>query len=258
MNKSLAPLIVSFAVIILLTFVVINSKPGRSVEDQENPAEKNVLTLRPAKERRATYTGKPPSEYSSSRINPDSLQLIEKSKILLAEGDREGAEDALRTVLVFSPEDKTALSLLGGIFFRSGKYAEAEDIFKRLMAAGGSSDAATLNHLASTVAKLGRYKDAIELCMKAQEIQPDFAEAYLNLSAIYAASGDAENSSKQMLLAYRLMGYGILSYSIDPVFDKVRSMPEFQEIISRARKDWEKKTAEEKEIEAGQDSDEQN
>jgi tetratricopeptide (TPR) repeat protein len=244
MKKSLAPLIVSFAVIILLTFVVINSRPGGVGGEVENPEEKNVLSLGATRNKRTHQERRNLDTYS--KLSPDSVALIEEAKRYLANDERGKAEEILRTVLVFSPSDIIALSLLGRIFFRSGKYTEAEELFKRLASIEEWKNAVTLNHLASTVAKREKYSEAIDLCLKAQELDKGFAEAYLNLSAIYAASGDIENSSKQMLLAYNLIGYGILSYSIDPIFDKARAMPEFQNIIQKAKKDWAARAMEEK------------
>ncbi len=247
MNKSLAPLIVSFAAIILLTFMVINSRTARPELGQENPGMKNMLSLG-ERQRKPNRQGLRTTEAKrKSNLSPDMEKLAEKARKSLAAGNPEEAEDALKTILVFSPSDKTALALLGGVFFRSGRYPEAEEIFKRLASIEDFKNATTLNHMASAIAKRGRHKEAVELCMKAQQLDPNFAEAYLNASAIYAAGGENENASRQMLLAYKLIGHGILSYSLDPVFDKVRSTPEFQEMISRARKDWERKRQEEKE-----------
>jgi tetratricopeptide (TPR) repeat protein len=240
MKKSLAPLIIAFAVIILLTFIVINSKPGAPRIDYENPAEKSFLRLDSG--RNPVQKQQTPSRLSrdSGNFSPDISALVENAQKFLAADDREGAEDSLRTVLVFDPLNKSALSLLGGIFYRSGRYKEAEELFSRLVSIEKENDAPSLNHLASTLAKQGKYNEAIALCQKAIQKQPDFAEAQINISAIYAAAGDVQNSTRHLLLAYKLMGYGILSYSVDPVFDKVRALPEFQEIVERARKDWER------------------
>jgi tetratricopeptide (TPR) repeat protein len=257
MKNSLTPLIISFAAIILITFVVINSKPGSSsYRDNENANEKNVLRLgREKKTSSREQSGK--NIPARNKYIPDSSEIIKEAQKELADNQKEKAEDLLKTLLVFSPNDENALALLGGIYYRSGRYHEAEDLFLRLLDSKGGNDAVVLTHLSSVLAKQKRYEEAISNGLKAANIQPDFAEAQINLSAIYAASGDSEKSVRHLLLAYKLMRYGILAYSVDPVFDTVRALPEFQDIITKARKDWENHRQEEEILPEKKQTDEQ-
>jgi hypothetical protein len=77
------------------------------------------------------------------------------------------------------------------------------------------------------------------MTLKAAEINAKSPDVQINLASMYASTGDIEPCIKHFLLAYQLIGYRILPFSYDPAFDKVRSSPEFQEIISRAKKDME-------------------
>lgn len=237
MNKSLAPLIVAFAVIILLTFIVVNSRPGYVEEqDSTNLSEKNFLSL-PKRKTSGKIQDNSTRKVQSASFSPDITALVEEAKKRLGEHDNNGAEDLLRTVIIFDPENSTALSLLGRIFFYSKRYDLAEEMLAKLLSMEPENET-VMNQLGSVLAKKGKFEDAIKKCMKAVELHPDYAEAHINLSAIFSASGDNENSIKHFMAAYKLIGYGVLSYSVDPVFDKVRVFPEFQEIVDKAKKDW--------------------
>lgn len=242
-NKSLAPLIVSFAAIILLTFVVINSRSLKEgVDDNNHGLEiKDKLSLgintkrKTRGTRRILLDGGVVSQYSA-----DTAFLLDKAKRNLVNDKISEAEDALKTVLVLDPENKTALSLLAGVFFRTGRYKESENLFRRLAALDKFENPLSLNKLASALAKMGKLSEAVELCIKAQELDPNLAEAYVNASAIFTAMGEKEKAITNMQKAYELIKHGILAYSIDPVFDNLRDFPEFQEIISKAKQDIEK------------------
>ncbi|MFA6569228.1 MAG: tetratricopeptide repeat protein [Victivallales bacterium] len=235
MNKSLAPLIISFAVIILLTFIIINTKPRESaIELQTNGTAPTMSLNRISK---AQIRNKAPvlRKQRESYI-PESEKFLENAKKFLSAGKENEAEDALRTLLIFEPDNPQALSLLAGIFYYSQRYPDAEIIFRRQVKLNPDNDS-LYNHLGSALARQGKMKEAITMTLKAVEINQKSSDAQINLSSMYASNGDVESCIKHFLLAYQLIGYRILPFSYDPAFDKVRSSPEFQEIISRAKKD---------------------
>ena len=88
----------------------------------------------------------------ATEVQFDSTKHLKKAKRLLSEKNEREAEDTLRTILVFEPNNMNALSLLGGIFYYSGRYDEAEDIFKKQIEIDPNSYLA-YNRLASTLAK---------------------------------------------------------------------------------------------------------
>jgi tetratricopeptide (TPR) repeat protein len=235
MNKSLAPLIISFAVIILLTFIIINTKPRESAIELQTNGTAPTMSLSPVSKTQFKHKAPLTRRQRESYI-PDSEKFLENAKVFLSDGKENEAEDTLRTLLIFEPDNPRALSLLAGIFYYSQRYSDAEIIFRRQVKLNPGNDA-VYNHLGSALARQGKMKEAIRMTMKAVEINPKSSDAQINLSSICASNGDLESSIKHFLLAYQLIGYRILPFSYDPAFDKVRSSPEFQEIISRAKKE---------------------
>ncbi|HCE47030.1 MAG TPA: hypothetical protein DET40_26070 [Lentisphaeria bacterium] len=236
MNKTLAPLIISFAVIILLTFIIINSRPkGSALELQTNGISPTMAlsTMSKSKQKRKEHSPAKRSVYI-----PETERTLEDAKRFLAAGKEPEAEDALRTLLVFEPDNQQALSLLGGIFYYSQRYSDAEMIFRRQIRMTPDNES-LYNHLGSSLAKQSKIQEAIQMTLKAVEINPKSSDAQINLSSMYASAGDSQSCIKHFFAAYQLIGYSILPFTYDQSFDKVRSVPEFQEIISRAKKDME-------------------
>ena len=64
MNKTLAPLIISFAVIILLTFIIINSKPkGSAIELQTNGISPTMALNNISKSKQKRQEHAPAADY---------------------------------------------------------------------------------------------------------------------------------------------------------------------------------------------------
>lgn len=237
MNKSLAPLIISFAVIILLTFIIINTKPRESAIDLQTNGTAPSISLNTISKTQPKHKAPAPRKAKQrDGYIPESERFLEDARTFLSAGKENEAEDALRTLLIFEPDNAQALSLLAGIFYYSQRYSESEIIFRRQVKLNPDNDA-VYNHLGSALARQGKMKEAIKMTLRAAELNPKSADVQINLSSMYASGGDLESSIKHFLLAYQLIGYRILPFSYDPAFDKVRSSPEFQEIISRAKKD---------------------
>ncbi len=235
MNKSLAPLIISFAVIILLTFIIINTKPRESAIELQTNGTAPSMSLGSVSKTQLRHKATVPRKQKASYI-PESEKYLENAKNFLSSGKENEAEDALRTLLIFEPDNPQALSLLAGIFYYSQRYPEAEIIFRRQVKLNPENDS-LYTHLGSALARQGKMKEAIKTTLTAVEINPKSSDSQINLSSMYATNGNPESCIKHFLLAYQLIGYRILPFSYDPAFDKVRSSPEFQEIIARAKKD---------------------
>jgi Flp pilus assembly protein TadD len=243
MNRSLTPLIVSFAIIILLTIIMLHTRPQRP-QDVNMP----VFDLAPAM-RLSPYPGRrtapaaPSPETAagpthSARGTPDPDHLLDRSRRLLSEGKEAEAEDQLRTLLVFSPDSPPALSLLGGILFYSRRYDEAESVYRRQLRVDPIS--ATLhNNLASVLARQGRLIEATAAAERALEIEPESAPPHINLAGIHAAAGDRGQALAHFQLAYERLGWRILPVAEDPVFRDLRNDPAFTLILAQARQDWE-------------------
>ncbi|MFZ2655746.1 MAG: hypothetical protein WAX69_12515 [Victivallales bacterium] len=234
MNKTLAPLIISFAVIILLTFIIINSKPkGSAIELQTNGIAPTMALNNMSKSKQKRKESAP---VKRSVYVPETEKTLEDAKKFLSTGKEPEAEDALKTLLVFEPENQQALSLLGGIFYYSQRFSDAEMIFRKQIRLTPDNES-LYNHLGSALAKQSKMQEAIQMTLKAVEINPKSSDAQINLSSMYASAGNTPSCIKHLFSAYQLIGYSILPFTYDQSFDKVRSEPEFQEIIARAKKD---------------------
>lgn len=250
MNKSLAPLIISFAVIILLTFIIINSKPkGSAIELQTNgtsPTMALSTMSKPKQKQKQVRT-----ERSNTGYVPETEKTLEDAKKLLSAGKEADAEDTLKTLLVFEPDNQQALSLLGGIFYYSQRFSEAEMIFRRQIKLTPDNES-LYNHLGSALAKQSKMQEAVQMTLKAVELNPKSSDAQINLASMYASMGDTQSCIKHFFVAYQLIGYSILPFSYDQAFDEVRSAPEFQEIIERAKKEMDTKLKLDKVPDAGE------
>ena len=235
MNKSLAPLIAVIALVILLTFIIINSNLTNSSE-AETESVKPVTTgvqLRPE-----TNTYPLNTSHGPNKTHPSQLinigETFGKAKNLLAEGKNQEAEEVLRTLLVFNPHHSQALSLLGGILFYSNRYKEAEMIFRKQILMNPKNHLA-YNRLGSTLAKQKKYKEAIDNSSIALGMRPESGEAHINLAGMYAVVGNKEKAIEHFQKAYTLLGYAVLPLSYDEAFNNIRNHPEFQNIISEAQ-----------------------
>ncbi len=242
MNRSLTPLIVSFAIIILLTIIMLHTRPTRP-QDGDLPVFDlaPAMRLSPYPGRRMAPTVPSPETAGPSRSvsgMPDADHLLDRSRRLLSEGKEAEAEDQLRTLLVFSPDSLPALSLLGGILFYSRRYEEAESVYRHQIRVDPAS--ATLhNNLASVLARQGRLIEATAAAERALEIEPESAPPHINLAGIHAAAGDRDQALAHFRLAYERLGWRILPVAEDPVFRDLRNDPAFTLILAQARQDWE-------------------
>jgi len=230
-ETSLTPLIIVFAIIILLTIIVLNSNIDSKKKTSSNDDSHPELTIRQMKKK----ISKPrPLLTKDIHFNYD-VNFAKAKKLISAKQESE-AEDVLRTILVFKPEDLNTLSLLGGLFFYSGRYKEAEDIFKQQIKIDPNSHLA-YNRLASTLAKQNKFNDAIKTDSKALAINPNSPEVNINLAGMYSITGKKERALKHLEKAYESLGYAILPLTIDSSFNNIRSTPKFQSLIAKAKQE---------------------
>lgn len=237
MSKSLAPLIVVIAVVVVLTIIIINS-------DVAVRGKKPALwaAVRAPRVALSKHHNDPEHQEKTKTKSIDgvaSLFKVDEQLMLarkyLAAGRTDLAEDKLRTILVFYPENMPALTLLGGILFYSHRYSCAELIFRRQVRIAPKNYLA-YNKLGSVLAKQKKFDEAIENALLAVGIKPDSGEAQINLAGMFAVVGEKEKALKHLSKATGLLGSAILPLTDDSVFDKLRDTPEFQEIISRVDK----------------------
>ncbi len=234
MDKSLTPLIAVFALIILLSMILLNSNLSNQKKNREKiEVKQHELDIRPGASNSLilSKTGTVKKKAHASLIN--TSKAIATAKKHIAAARTKDAEELLRTILVFEPNNRETLSLLGGILYYSNRYREAEAIFRRQVKLD-PKNSPVYNRLGSVLAKQKKYKEAIYNSSIAVGINPDFGSGHINLAGIYAVAGNKKKAVVHFKKAYKLIGYAILPFSFDEAFDNIREMPEFQSIIFKA------------------------
>lgn len=112
-----------------------------------------------------------------------SLQL---GALLLREGDRVGAEKALRACLAVAPAFGPALSLMGDLLFDKRDLAGALDCFVASVRLR-PDDGRLWNNIAITQLGLGHFEEAEAAARRARTLEPESAIAWLNLGRALAA-----------------------------------------------------------------------
>jgi len=232
-EKSLVPLIVFLSIVVLLTVWIVNFDIG---SHNESKKESSLLDYG------RTWNGMQGSEISRKMKNHpprkifhfNSVEKIAEARRCLEHKNVEKAEDLLRTVLVFEPENTDALSMLGGIFYYSGRYSDAEYIFKQESVILPES-AMIYNSLASAQARQKKYSDAILSGQKALALNPDKPQIHLNLAGMYSISGNKQKALVHFIKAFDKLGKSILPLMNDSAFDNIRDSSAYQLIISKVK-----------------------
>ena len=242
MDKSLAPLIAVFALIILLSMILLNSNlMNQAYSIQKTPATQHEMAIRPESSS-PLIPSKTPARNKTEHKNLINVgEALGAAKKNIAMGKNREAEELLRTILVFEPDHRQALSLLGGILYYSNRYKEAEIIFRHQIKLDPTNSLA-YNRLGSALAKQKKYKEAIDTSSIAVGMNPDSGNGHINLAGMYAVVGDKKRALEHFKKAYKLIRYAILPISFDEAFDNIRQVPEFQSILFKAKQSSQKKS----------------
>jgi Flp pilus assembly protein TadD len=236
MNKSLVPLIMLLALIVLLTAVIINTQTIKETErgrhsslDSDAPSIRLSPYGKPAKVKQHTRPIKPNYSEKAETLQELSLAYKHYSNGRLAE-----AENKLKTVLVFEPENYTALSLLGKIYYSQKKFDKAESVFRKQTRLK-KSDASVYNNLGQALAKQQKYDEALKQLSTAHELDPKSPLIELNISGVYSIQGKKKESIVFFRKAFEKLGDQIIPVANDPTLDNIRREPEFKQIMKKAR-----------------------
>jgi len=237
-NKPLAPFIVFFALVILLTIAIANMRaPEEPLKQQAKPKDARIISLSPMKDivLEKPFKTVKPIQVAGPEQNAtvDAKKLLAEAFKCLDEGNVQAAEDKFRTVLVFEPDNIKALSAIGGLLYKQGKYPDAE-LFFRNQAKLSPDDATVYNNLGAVLAKQRKYSEAIKSMERGLLINPDSGVALFNLSGMNSLAGNAREAIDNFKKAYVKLGEKILPLSNDPSFDNIRSTQEFKDIIDQA------------------------
>lgn len=239
MNKSLAPLIIGLAVVILLTMILISTQTPymerKNYSEDSGNGDEIKMRLSPYAPRR-TYSIGTLNGHAEKKVDSEALREMYLNALDLYHHSRFAeAEKNIRTVLVFDPENAKALMLYGRLLYRKEKFKEAEAIYRRLAKMQPESPM-VYNNLGQSLAKQYRFIEAIDILSTAHEKDPESPIISLNLAGAHAVLGDKEKATAFFKEAYRQAGDKVLPAAKDPTLNTLREDPDFRKFIKEAEK----------------------
>jgi len=234
MTKSLTPLILIMGTVLLMSIIIVNTKYAEAPSSTIVYSAPTQLELSPfARNRRKAAANKNKGITNSMELKVDTAAIFAEAQSFLKKGDPEGAEDRLRTFLIFEPENLQALSILGEILYRSRKYKDAEFIFRRQLDIN-PKEPGVYNNLSSALAKQSKFEEAVKTAEKGLTIEPESTSILLNLSGMYSVMGQKKTSVEYFRKVYEKVGSDILQISGDPTLKNIQDDPEFISIVKKA------------------------
>ena len=223
-SNPLLPLIVLLMLVILLTLIISNLKP-----------ESDKYSI-------AGFEAKPePVQFSLDtqvqKISPaapssDRDHVIRNAVTNWKAGKIEEAESDFRTILVFDPDNYTALSYLGTIFYDQGKYKEAELLFRK-STERFPDQAFGFRNLGLTLFRLDRVEEAVFEMKRAAALAPMDMENVILLARLYAYIGDQNNAAVCLKRAHQ-NGVDLTPFLREKVFQSlVKIHPGFPDVQIR-------------------------
>lgn len=137
MNSSIKWLITFFIIIVIVTLVISDLVVDRWYFNDKNckTDKKQKITLQLINKNETFWNllDKNTVYFTSPHKLPYKSKLLRDAKLCLSRGEFKKAEHKLKTLLLFSSRNTQAWSLLGGIYFLSGRYEKAEAIFNKVL-----------------------------------------------------------------------------------------------------------------------------
>ena len=166
-NNSCRPVItISIAGIFLLSFVMMLSSCSRSESPQ------------PVKQKSNSVTSGPLVEQDSVNISPSDELAVDEN-------------------------DPKALALFGDRYFEGRRYAEAIDVYKKVLALD-PNDIDTYNDLGLAYQYSNQTDKAIETLKKGSEIMPSYQRIWISLGFVAASAGRTEDAKTALAKAVEL------------------------------------------------------
>jgi tetratricopeptide (TPR) repeat protein len=157
-----------------------------------------------------------------------------KAKDLIVAGQYKEAEGALKTIIVFYPDNIEALSLLTGIYTLTGKYEQSYDLLKKILKIDPNNFVAQEN-LGIVLEEMKQYNNALASFFKASLINPKSPLSYIHMAKIYSILGNKESAMDNFIKAYGLLDSRIYPFTFTSAFDNIRNIPLFVEITENAK-----------------------
>ena len=233
MKKSLVPLIVFLFCIVLLTSIVVSTRPEMKTplgSDSEKKEAMYLSNIEIAKE---------------PKLRRRQKQILDEKKVLnlllqayseLDKGKIEAAENKVKNVLVFQKGNNEALSLLGKIYYLKQEYKNAEDIFTEQVKLNGKS-ASAYNNLGQVLLKQKKYTRAILQFTAALKLDPESGLIALNLAGAYSQQGKKKEAVSAFEQAFKIMGTRVLTVVNHPALENIKEEKGFRDIVKKAYKE---------------------
>ena len=247
MNRTaLIPLSLFLLVIIIATVVVSHYETDLTKNNNFN-VEKNAddsmqgLMNHEELKRTALRVRKNIDLFEKGSLKPSLYLSMIKAKDLIAAGKFSEAKSALKTIIVFYPDNIEALSLLTGIYSMRGNYNFSFDLLNRILNIDPNNYVA-LENMGLVLLEMKQYKRALVSFSKASIIKPNSPTSYINMAKIYSITDEKKYAVENIVKAYRLLGSNIFPFILMPAFDNIRHLPSFIEIAEMARAEYKDNT----------------
>ena len=137
-----------------------------------------------------------------------------------------------RDSVALDPNFAAAHLMLGEDYLQAGNYGESVNELTKAATLSGESPLYTAQ-VAVALAAAGRRSEALQI---AHELQATSSKRYVSpygLAQIYAALGSKDDAFRWLQAAYEGHAVWTEYLAVDPVFDRYRSDPRFQDLLSR-------------------------
>lgn len=225
--KSLIPLILFLSAVVLLTVFLTNTGIIRKETTRNRPriqeADSGTLSLE---------VGHPSIHFSASEKRPSPAARLSLDQTALdaasalVEHDYETAINNARTILVFDPQNYTALAVLGKSLFILDRPKEAEQVFLR-QAVFYPKDPIVFANLGHSQAQQGKYKPALDNLQEALRLEPRSGDILLSMAGICVMDNQPKRALDYLQMAANRLGKEILPSLDQPIFDDIRNEPGF-------------------------------
>lgn len=142
-----------------------------------------------------------PAVLAQANTDANLSRLLEAVKAI-EQDQLPQAESLLQSALANSPGDADAMNLLGVVRAKQSRAAEAERLFRRVIAISPRHLSAHIN-LAELLLTTNRPTLAIPVLLSAHKLAPERPNINLNLATVFAAKGDYQQAQRYASLVPR-------------------------------------------------------
>jgi serine/threonine-protein kinase len=168
--------------------------------------------------------------------SPGTTELSNLSVAYLFAGRYAEAADTVKTILARESGNPLYVLNLGDAYLLMGHRSEAEEQYHKVLALAGTDPSKTdpqfLTVKAQALAHLGQGRQAVEAVQEALRLAPDNGSTAYEASLVYALLGEDDSALVNAERAFKA-GFGPRWFSF-PWFDALRRRPEYQTMTGSA------------------------